>query len=110
MKLLLDQNLASSLVAKLADLYPDSRHVRAVGLAASDDTAVWEYAKANSFCIVSKDSDFQQRSLLYGAPPKVVWLRIGNCTTAQIEETLRKYSAEIHTLEGDPAQSILALS
>jgi predicted nuclease of predicted toxin-antitoxin system len=110
MKLLLDQNLAPGLVSKLGDLYPGSRHVRDVGLAASDDAAVWEYAKQNGFCIVSKDSDFQQRSLLYGAPPKVVWLRIGNCTTALIEELLRRYSAEIHTLDGDPVQSILALS
>jgi predicted nuclease of predicted toxin-antitoxin system len=110
MKLLLDQNLAPSLVPRLGDLYPGSRHVRDVELSASDDTAVWEYAKQHGFCIVSKDSDFQQRSLLYGAPPKVVWLRIGNCTTALIEDLLRKYSAEIHTLDTDPTQSILALS
>ena len=110
MKLLFDQNLATGLVLRFSDLYPDSTHVRTLGLDASSDTAVWEYAKANGFCIVSKDSDFQQRSLLFGAPPKVVWLRIGNCTTQQIEELLRKYSAEIYTFASDPVETLLALS
>jgi predicted nuclease of predicted toxin-antitoxin system len=75
LKLLLDQNLAPRLVARLTDLFPGSEHVRDVGLAAADDLAVWEYAKAGEFAIVSKDADFRQLSFLYGSPPKVVWLR-----------------------------------
>jgi predicted nuclease of predicted toxin-antitoxin system len=73
-KLLFDQNLAPRLVARLADIFPASEHVRDVGLAAGDDLAVWEYAKAGGFAIVSKDADFRQLSFLYGSPPKVVWL------------------------------------
>lgn len=45
MKLLFDQNLAPRLVARLADIFPASEHVRDVGLAAGDDQAVWEYAR-----------------------------------------------------------------
>jgi len=26
----------------------------------------------------------QQLSVLYGAPPKVIWIRLGNCSTADI--------------------------
>ena len=70
MKLLFDQNLAWRLVRSLADLYPDSVHVRDVGLASADDAAVWEYAKENALTIVSKDGDFHQRSFLYGHPPR----------------------------------------
>ena len=77
MKLLFDQNLSPRLLHLLADIYAQSIHVREVGLHDADDLVVWEYAKANGFAIVSKDSDFQQRSLLEGAPPKFIWLRVG---------------------------------
>lgn len=50
---------------------------------------IWEYAKTNGFVIVSKDSDFHQRSLLYGHPPKFIYLRIGNCPTSKIIQILR---------------------
>jgi predicted nuclease of predicted toxin-antitoxin system len=68
MKLLFDQNVSHRLVGRLADIYPDSLHVREVGLRDAGDADIWEYAKRNDFVIVSKDSDFQQRSLLYGHP------------------------------------------
>ena len=110
MKLLFDQKLPASLVIRLADLFPASAHVKAVGLAEASDDRVWVYAQKEGYVIVSKDSDFQQRSLLFGHPPKVVWLRIGNCTTAQVESLLRTHSATLHTFEADSTQSILALS
>jgi predicted nuclease of predicted toxin-antitoxin system len=89
MKLLLDQNLSSKLVERLIDLYPGSTHVDAVGLGDAPDGAVWDYAKSNRFAIVSKDSDFADRSVLDGAPPKIVWIRIGNCRTSDVEKLLR---------------------
>lgn len=57
---------------------PDSEHLKTLALTNTDDGIIWEYAKANDFVIVSKDSDFYQRSLLYSHPPKFVYLRIGN--------------------------------
>lgn len=50
MKLLFDANLSPELVARLADLYPDSDHVYTFGLEFSD-TAVWDHAKTNGFMI-----------------------------------------------------------
>src|SRR5438034_7822266 len=70
MRLLFDQNLSPGLPRLLADVYPGSVHVREVALRDSGDSEIWDYAKLNGFIIVSKDSDFQQRSLLYGFPPK----------------------------------------
>lgn len=78
MKLLLDENLSDRIINKIIDLYPDSEHVKNLALINTDDVVIWEYAKANDFVIVSKDSDFHQRSLVYGHPPKFVYLRIGN--------------------------------
>jgi predicted nuclease of predicted toxin-antitoxin system len=84
MKLLYDQNLSHLLVTLLAAEYPGSVHVRDISLNAADDQAVWSYAQQHGFAIVSKDSGFEQRALLYGHPPKVVWLRVGNCTTSRL--------------------------
>ena len=109
MKLLFDQNLSPHLARLLADIYPDSVHVREVGLREAGDAEIWEYAKANGFAIVSKDSDFQQHSLLLGAPPKFIWLRVGNCTVKRVEDLLRSYSAAIHTFEMDDSKSHLML-
>jgi predicted nuclease of predicted toxin-antitoxin system len=109
MKLLFDQNSSWRLPQKPADLYPHSQHVREVGLKESEDVDIWEYAKSNDFTIMSKDADFQQRSLLYGHPPKVVWLRVGNCTVRTIEDLLRRPSAAIHAFGLDAAKSYLPL-
>ncbi len=93
----------------LADLYPDSLHVREIGLRDSTDTSIWNYAKLNGFVIVSKDADFQHRSLLFGHPPKFIWLRVGNCPVKIIENVLRNQSIVIHTFEQDDTQAHLML-
>jgi len=83
MKLLLDQNLSQHLVVTLADLFPNSVHVRSIGLDTADDEALWNFAKQNDFTIVSKDIDFRQRSFLFGHPPKVIWIALGDCSTVE---------------------------
>ena len=90
MKLLFDQNLSPRLPGLLAEIYPDSMHVQDCGLAKSSDAEVWDYAKLNGFTIVSKDSDFQERSVLLGGPPKIIWLRIPNCRNIEVAEVMRK--------------------
>jgi predicted nuclease of predicted toxin-antitoxin system len=110
MKLLFDENLSDKLVRLLADLFPDSVHVREVGLKAADDPVVWEYAKDNDLMIVSKDSDMHQRSFVFGHPPKVVWVRLGNCSTHDIERLLRKHFGSIKTFYDDVNTSFLSLS
>ena len=110
MKLLFDENLSPKLPRLLATLFPDSAHVRECGLLGLPDEDVWEYARANDFIIVSKDSDFQQRSLLYGHPPKIVWLRIGNCTRQQLVQFITTHEPDIHALDTDPFESVLVLS
>ena len=84
-------------------------HVRDVGMAKADDVTVWDYALENELAIVSKDADFHQRSFLFGPPPKVIWIRLGNCTTGDIERLLRAQAAEILAFGDDPAAAFLAL-
>ncbi|MDQ3135393.1 MAG: DUF5615 family PIN-like protein [Acidobacteriota bacterium] len=110
MKLLFDENLSPKLVRRLADLFPDSIHVRDVGLKAADDPLVWEYAKDGDLMIVSKDSDMHQRSFVFGYPPKVVWVRLGNCSTSDVESLLRRNFAAVKTFHEDLYASFLSLS
>ncbi len=109
MKLLFDENLSPRLVGLLAVEYPGSEHVRNVGLAAAPDPAVWAYAAAQGLVIVSKDSDFQHRALLLGHPPKLVWVRLGNCSTAAVAALLRVRQGDLLTFEADPIASLLAV-
>ncbi len=75
-KLLLDENLSDKIVPKIIDLYPNSTHVKALGLTNTDDSIIWDYAKENDYVIVSKDSDFHQRSILYGLSINVVFYMV----------------------------------
>ena len=109
MKLLLDQNLSRKLPPKLQSVFPGTEHVITVGLDAATDTEIWNYAKANGFCIVTKDVDFAERSTLLGAPPQVVWLRCGNTTPAEIENILRTNAVLIIALESDPKLALLEI-
>ena len=106
MKLLLDENLSPKLTRSLADLFPGSAHVEECQLSAADDGKIWSFAKEEDFTIVSKDSDSYDRSSLYGSPPKVVWLRVGNSTTAEIETLLERSKPAIdafaNSRENDP--------
>ncbi|MFY9269266.1 MAG: DUF5615 family PIN-like protein [Candidatus Manganitrophaceae bacterium] len=109
MKLLFDQNLSPRLVKTLVDLYPGSVHVRDVGLHDALDEAVWEYAARHGLSIVSKDADFHQRSFLFGPPPKVIWVRRGNCSTSDIEAILREHHANLQWFEQDAKGAFLVL-
>ena len=107
MKLLFDHNLSPRLVARLSDLYPDASHVSLVHLDQASDAQVWAYAQANGCLIVTKDSDFNDLAVLRGPPPKVVWLRLGNCTTSDVERALRNAHQAIADFAADPVASVL---
>ena len=98
MKLLLDQNLSRKLVNRLVDIFPNISHVQFHGLRNADDSEIWEFAKIQGFCIVTQDADFFERSLLYGSPPKVIWLRCGNSPTGDVEAMLRSGAGAIQEL------------
>jgi predicted nuclease of predicted toxin-antitoxin system len=109
-KLLLDENLSDRIIPQILDLYPDSSHVKTLALTNTDDLVIWEYAKANNFVIVSKDSDFHQRSLVYGHPPKFIYLRISNSPTSKIVTTLRDNFDTIDQFGNSEVESILVLA
>ena len=109
MKLLLDQNLSRKLAKQIENIFPDSCHVTSVLSETVDDRTIWEFAKQNNFMIVTKDDDFEQRSILFGHPPKVIWIRLGNCRTADLERLLRDSQKVIEAFGEDDQKSILPL-
>ena len=78
MKLLLDENPSRRLVPQLQDAYPGSSQVVLMGMQSATDAQVWQKAKDDGYVIVTRDADFQELSLVWGHPPKVIRLRTFN--------------------------------
>jgi predicted nuclease of predicted toxin-antitoxin system len=108
-KLLLDENISDRIAPGVNDLFPDSTHVKPVGLLCADDGVIADWAKQRGFTIVSKDTDFYQRTVALGSPPKFIWLRVGNCTTAAIIDLLRTRAAIIREFIESETESVLIL-
>jgi len=108
-RLLFDENLSPELVSRLADLFPNSAHVHECGLSTTNDSVVWDFAISEGFTIVSKDWDFHDKAVLRTGRPKVIWLRIGNCSTDRLEKLLRSFSSAIEHFNADPASTLLML-
>ena len=110
MKLLLfDQNISPRLTDRLADVYPGSVHVFMLGLGSAMDIEIWQYARDHDYMIVTKDADFSELGVVKGFPPKIIWIRRGNCSTQDIESVLRENYSAISALSEDLETGILAL-
>ena len=95
MKLLLDENLSRRIVPLLQSDYPGSSQIALLQLEAASDREIWEYARVNNFIIVTRDSDFHELGILYGAPPKIIWLKAGNQSKASTLRSLLDGKKEI---------------
>ncbi|MGF1617818.1 MAG: DUF5615 family PIN-like protein [Acidimicrobiia bacterium] len=109
MKLLLDANISRRLIPRISGTFPDSSHVALLGLGDATDDEIWRYALDQGFAIVSKDEDFHQRALVSGPPPKVIWVRLGNCTTGDIEQAIQDGHNTIMAFLEDETASFLTL-
>jgi len=109
-KLLFDENLSPGLIRSLEKEHPGSSHIRTLGLLGATDRAIWERARLDRYTIVSKDNDFRQLSFVHGAPPKVIWLAVGNAGTEAILYFLRSQRVAIQAFETDTEASLLVLT
>jgi predicted nuclease of predicted toxin-antitoxin system len=76
--------------------------VRDLGPARADDDIVRRAVLDGDGVLVSKDSQFHRRSFLAGAPPEVVWVRLGNCATEDVHGLLRRSLADLRRFVADP--------
>lgn len=109
MKLLIDQNISRKIISNIKNSYPNSAHVVDLGLENSTDKLIWEYAKAHDFMIVTFDADFYNFSVVWGFPPKIIWIRTYNQTTSFVEELLLNYRTTIKNFLDDEDLSCLEL-
>jgi predicted nuclease of predicted toxin-antitoxin system len=109
MRLLIDENLSQRLAPSLSGSFPGSVHVRDVDLQEVDDLTIWSFAGEHGYAILSKDDDFRSLSLLRGAPPKVIWLVIGNTSTSAILELLLRHTKAIQSFLQESGTSLLIL-
>ena len=63
--------------------------LRDMGLRDAEDPEIFEAAKAEGVVLMTKDSDFVDLANRFGAPPKIIWLRCGNTSNAQLQNILR---------------------
>jgi predicted nuclease of predicted toxin-antitoxin system len=77
-KLLFDQNISFRVANKLKPIFPECGQVRELNLEDKSDREIWDFAKNEDYTIVTFDADFYDLVTLYGHPPKIVWLRVGN--------------------------------
>ncbi len=108
-RLLIDENLSARLITLLADIFPGSAHVAQVGLAGGPDDTLWAHAARHAFVLVTKDEDFHRLSVARGAPPKVIWVRLGNCATADVARLLRFRREQIAAFVAHPDATFLVL-
>ena len=93
----------------LREVFPDSQHVTALCLDTATDREIWDYARENGYVFVSKDSDFRQLAFLHGPPPKIVWLRVGNVSTATALRVLIDHEAVIAAFTISEDEALLVL-
>jgi predicted nuclease of predicted toxin-antitoxin system len=107
---LIDENLSEALIPALAELFPGSLHVRLLGAGGGSDSQIWNLAREQGCVLLTRDEDFLQMSVLKGAPPKIIYLRIGNCSTAAVERLIRDRIGIIQQFEADEQTTFLALA
>lgn len=109
MRLLFDEQLAEALCDHLRDIFPGSVHVRVLAGPSTSDEQVWALAIEQDCVLVTKDEDFHRLSVLRGSPPKVVWIRLGNCATKEVAELLRKHRNDVEAFVAQTEATFLAL-
>jgi predicted nuclease of predicted toxin-antitoxin system len=109
-KLLFDQNLSRRLVEHVREVFPESAHVASLGFESETDIGIWQCARAHDFIVAAKDSDFRQLAFLHGPPPKVLWRRVGNASTATVLQLILDNVEAIEHFATSEEEALLALS
>ena len=96
MNLLFDQNISFKIIKRIENFLPNSKQVKSLKLENKSDKEIWEYAKKHKYVIVTFDSDFYDFSIIWGSPPKIIWLRTNDQRTETIVSLLKNHVLTIN--------------
>jgi predicted nuclease of predicted toxin-antitoxin system len=108
-KLLLDENLSGHLLDSIEEWFPGSAHARKAGGSGGSDRSVWDIASAGGYVLTTRDEDFVGLSVLRSAPPKVLWLNVGNSRNAVIAALLKSHVPDIESFVAHEDYTFLAI-
>jgi predicted nuclease of predicted toxin-antitoxin system len=109
LRLLFDQNLSPALVRELADDYPGSAHVRDFGMAQTGDTQILAFAASGGYVVVTKDGDFADAAAASSEDTRVIWIRLGNCTTREVARAFHEARDRVDDLLSGSGGRVLEL-
>ncbi|MGG7663056.1 DUF5615 family PIN-like protein [Dyadobacter sp. BHUBP1] len=96
MKVLIDQNISQRILPLLAHQFDTLNHVRQLGLTDADDYEIFMFARDNGYqAVITADEDFIKLINQFSQPPKIVWIRAGNCSTKVLSDLLREKAQAI---------------
>lgn len=103
MKILIDENISARLVARIRLVFPEVEHVKTLGLMTANDFSIFMYARQNNYAaILTLDEDYFNIQLTHGLPPKIIWLRVGNCSTSALADIILNNADTIYAFLFDP--------
>jgi len=103
MKVLVDQNIYFRIIPLIKVVLPDAYHVRDLGLMNQLDIEIFQFARQNQFdVILSMDEDFFNILMEHGVPPKIIWLRTGNASTASLAGSIIRQWEAIRAFLDNP--------
>lgn len=59
---------------------------------------------------MSKDADFYHLSMRFGAPPKVIWLKLGNASTTEILQAVLRSELRIRTFLAESESTLMVIT
>ena len=96
MKFLIDNQLPAALSRFFASVGCDSLHVIEIGLGSASDAEVWRYACEEGRTVVTKDEDFLHLVNRQPQSGGLIWVRLGNCRTANLLTQFERLWPRIH--------------
>ncbi len=110
MKILVDQNISYRLVQHIAGVFSEVAHIKSLDLIDANDYQIFLAARQHGYAaVLTQDEDFYSLLLEHGTPPKIIWLRTGNCSTAFLAEVILRNIDLIHLFLQDDIQDCLEI-
>lgn len=110
MKILVDQNISFRLVQRIEHVFDEIGHVKSLGLTNAKDLQIFMTARHQGFAaVLTQDEDFYNLLLEHGTPPKIIWLRTGNCSTTFLSKVILRNAEHIQDFLEDEMQDCLEI-